>query len=376
MTTWEIAIVAASAASWCVTGTALLNAVAGPFLRSRRSVQPMAVPGPRVSLLIPARNEEAVIGRALKSATALDWPDLEIVVLDDDSDDATGSIAAGFALRDSRVRVVRGNGPRPGWTGKNYACHQLATHATGEVLIFTDADNWCDPRAVANSVEWLHRWQLGFLSAFPQQHTVGIYERLVVPVVDLFVYALLPLWLVPLLPFPSMSAANGQWMVFRRSAYDAAGGHQAVRSAVVEDIAFARRLKTLGIRTMTLAGTGMVYARMYGSRAEVVEGFSKNLFGLTNYSIPVFVLLFLFLAGVWILPFAALGISSFQLPFAIVLALPPVVLRAVAWMRWKHPVEMIILHPVSFFFTAYIAIRSAYLRLSKRGVSWKGRRYQ
>ena len=147
------------------------------------------------------------------------------------------------------------------------------------------------PNAIANTVAYMQQLKLGLLSAFPEKVTVTLAEKLVVPVVDMFVYAGLPLWLTYYSRFPSLAAASGLWIAFTRETYQQTGGHQAVSNQIVEDVELSRLAKKHRIKILTTAGTGIVTCRMYQSFNEVWDGFSKNLFGLVRYkTIPFFIL--------------------------------------------------------------------------------------
>lgn len=354
--------------------TALLNALTAPMLRRPRSLDglPSRAVCPRVSLLVPARNEEANIQDCLAGLTAQQYADLEILVLDDHSEDDTARIIQAICLRDPRVRYLSGQPLPSGWTGKNWACHQLGQEASGDILIFTDADNRHAPEATANTVAWMQHLGLGLLSAFPQQTTVSLAERLVIPVIDLFVYAMLPLWLTYYSRNPAFAAANGQWIAFTRSAYERTGGHKAVGDKVVEDVELSRLAKRQGIRILTTAGTNVVSGRMYHSGSEVWQGFSKNLFGLTGNRTGTFFGLVGTLSLICIFPYPLLLIPTYTdlAGIAIVLNLA---LRLILALKYRHPLlTSLVLHPVGIGFTILIALNS-YIQVKRGHITWKGR---
>lgn len=168
-----------------------------------------------------------------------------------------------------RARVIGGTSPPPGWTGKNWACHQLATQARGEILIFCDADVLPGPDAVARTVAAISMSGAGALTAFPRHEPGGWLEEAVIPLVlKLPVAALLPLSLVFTSRSPALSAGNGQWFAWRSQAYAAVGGHEVVRSSVIEDMALARRAKRTGIRLLAVVATEDPGIRMYNSTSE------------------------------------------------------------------------------------------------------------
>lgn len=327
---------------------------------------------PSVSLLIPARNEENNITDCLEGLIAQNYNDFEIIVLDDHSEDRTAEIVKRFCELDSRVKLTEGKPLPEGWTGKNWACYQLSKKASGEILIFTDADNRHVPEAIANTVGWMQKLKLGLFSAFPQQFTVTLVEKLAVPVVDMFVYAFLPLWLTYYSRFSSISAANGQWIAFRRDAYQRVGGHSAVRDKIVEDVELSRLTKQKNIKILTSPGTEVVSGRMYHSLKETWQGFSKNLFGLMGYkTVPFFVIL-LVLLSVCVVPYFLVWISPFSKLASIAIALN-ILLRFIMVIKYKHPFfTSIVLHPVSIIFISLIGLNS-FLCFKRGSICWKGR---
>ena len=345
----------------------LLNAITAPMLKNG----PIPINHPLVSILIPVRNESKNIQSCLKSLLDQDYPNFEILVLDDFSIDNTAEIVKSFA-RDDRVKYVQGKELPDGWTGKNWACYQLSHCATGEILIFTDADNNYERDAISKTVGWMQKLNLDLFSAFPQQRTHTLAEKLVVPSVYMTVYCYLPLWLTYYLPSPSLAAANGQWIAFAKQAYQKLGGHESAKNQIVEDTWLARFAKKQNLKTITTAGTGIVYGRMYHNWSEVWHGFSKNLFGLMGYQAASFLaLLFIMIIG-YVCPYFLLFHTSFA-KYAVIAVAFNVIIRSVLTFKYKDPVMTILLHPLAILITIIIGLNS--MRVFKRGnVEWKGRK--
>ena len=346
----------------------LFNAVTAPMLKSVNNYRHK----PRVSVLIPARNEEANIGACIKGFLAQKYDNFEILVLDDQSTDQTGAIIKELSQQYAKIQAIQGQPLPSGWTGKNWACHQLSQYASGEILIFTDADNRPAPNAIANSIAYMQKLNLGLLSAFPQKVTVGLSEKLVVPVVDMFVYAGLPLWLTYLSRSPVLAAASGLWIVFTREAYQRIGGHEALSNRIVEDVELSRLAKKRGIKILTLAGTQVVCCRMYHSFNEVWGGFSKNLFGLVRYRLIPFFILILALFTMCVLPYGSVWFAPFR-GLSLAAIIMNVAMRLILSIKYKHPVfTSVILHPFGVLLTLLIGINSFYQ--ARRGrLEWKGR---
>ena len=351
-----------------VLAVTLFNAATAPMLKKCVGLQNR----PRVSILIPARNEEANIGACIEGFLSQDYDNFEIHVLDDQSTDHTGAIIEKFGEQHPEVQAIRGKPLPTGWLGKNWACQQLRQHANGEILIFTDADNRPAPNAIANTVAYMQKLELGLFSAFPEKVTVTLTEKLVVPVVDMFVYAGLPLWLTYFSRFPSLAAASGLWIAFTREAYQQIGGHQAVSNQVVEDVELSRLAKKSGIRILTSAGTGVVSCRMYQSFSEVWGGFSKNLFGLVRHkTIPFFILIL----GLWtmcVLPYVTVWFATLR-ELAIAAIIMNIAMRMVLALKYRHPFfTSVILHPFGVLLTLLIGINSLFQVRNGR-LQWKGR---
>ena len=248
----------------------MANLAMFPSLRSTP-----AAPGlPVISLLVPARDEADRLAVTLPGL--LTQPATEVLVLDDQSGDATAAVVARAARSDSRLRLLPGAPAPPGWAGKNWACHQLAAAARGDLLVFCDADVLLAPGALPAAWALMQAQDADVFSVFPRQRTVTFGERLLVPLIDEVLLAFLPHHLLRL-PVPAAATANGQFLAFRAAAYQALGGHAAVAGELTEDLALARRARRLGLMLGLALGGDLVSARMYGGYADSVRGFGKSL---------------------------------------------------------------------------------------------------
>ncbi|HZC06766.1 MAG TPA: glycosyltransferase [Ktedonobacterales bacterium] len=229
---------------------------------------------PLVSIIVPARNEQRALPTLLPSLLQQDYPSIEVIVIDDASTDATSAIAAQWAARDPRLRVLRGNGPPPGWTGKNYACWQGAQTARGDWLLFTDADTCHESAALRSALAIAEAGHASAVSLFPRQRCEGFWERLLLP----FAYQQYFVGTnTRTLARPNGPAlANGQYFLISRTAYEAAGGHAAIAGSVIDDVALAGALKRAGYPTLVARGEALVSVRMYDSLGALAEGFTKN----------------------------------------------------------------------------------------------------
>lgn len=346
---------------------------------------------PRLSVLVPARNEERVIGACLASLAAQDYPDFEVVVLDDGSTDATSVIVRGMGFgATGRLRLIEGKPLPPGWTGKAWACHQLASAAVGEWMLFTDADTVHEPGGLRRAVTFAQSQGAALCSAWPRQTTGTFAEKLVIPLVFLLILGFLPqfalTWIgrasrlarrLPPAWLRSLGAANGQFLLFRRDAYDAIGGHETVRNHLVEDVALgreiARRLPD-GLRLINCDGTGLVSCRMYWSAAEVWEGFTKNLRQAFEGNSAAFAFsIFVQVVG-FLLPFVTVWMGSWWTAVALGQIALIYLIRAILAVRFGTSWLSVLLHPLGHAFALAIALESA-RRWATGQVRWKGRNY-
>ncbi|MEJ2636897.1 MAG: glycosyltransferase family 2 protein [Calditrichia bacterium] len=345
-----------------------LNIFAGPELKKSFPLRRY----PLVSILIPARNEARNIADCLEGLLQQSYQNMEILLLDDESSDNTADIARSYCRKDRRIRLIEGRPLPSGWTGKNWACHQLSQHAGGEILIFTDADNRYHPRAVHNTLGWMQHYRLGMLSAFPQQITKTFAEKLVIPVIDILLYTLLPLWKTYRSARSSLAAANGQWIAFTRDAYQHIGGHRAVKNWMVEDIELSRRAKSYRLNILTLAGTGIVFGRMYRSIGEIWNGLSRSLFGLVSYRSYLFFAILTSFFLISVLPYLLLIIPGWLPLTAAAIALN-LYLRLILAIKYRHHLlESVIFHPLAVSFVIAIGINS-FLQIKQNRVFWKNR---
>jgi hypothetical protein len=234
----------------------------------------------RVSVLLPVRDEAARVAACLESVLRQEaLPRLEILVLDDGSTDGTPDIVRALADGDDRVRLMQGAPLPAGWLGKPHACAQLAREATGDVLVFVDADVVLAPRGIAATVALLRASNVQLVSPYPRQLADGLLPRLVQPLLQWSWLTFLPLRLAETSPHPSLAVANGQLLAVDAGAYRAARGHsgRTVRGAVLEDIELMKALKRHGFRGGVADGTAVADCRMYDSGAELRDGYAKSL---------------------------------------------------------------------------------------------------
>jgi chlorobactene glucosyltransferase len=339
---------------------------------------------PRVSLLVPARNEELNITECISSLLSQRYPDFEVIALDDHSGDGTLDALRRSAATSpgAKLRILEGRELPAGWHGKAWACQQLGEEATGELLLFTDADTRHRPDALARAVEAMNRSGADMLSLTPAQEMSSFWEKLIVPLVYHILFSYLPLSMVWKSRSPAFCYAIGQFILFRREAYDRIGGHRSVCNNIVEDVWLCKAVKRAGGAVIAFDGADSVSCRMYRGFSEIWRGFSKNLFaGLDNnifalFALMVLVVLF-YLAPYGFLFSAAvrgeLSVLSFWMPaLQILIAL---LIRMMIAIKYRQPVWSALLHSLSQVMLLLIAINSFRLTIFGSGPEWKGRNY-
>ncbi len=343
----------ASAALLGMLGITLSNLIFFPRLKRPA---PAGARQPFVSVLVPARNEAAVIEGTVRRLLAQNYPDFEFILLDDNSDDGTAALARAAANGDARLRIINGKPLPSGWAGKNWACHQLGQAAQGEILLFTDADTVWAPDGLAAVVDEMQRGRADLQTVWPTQITETWSERLTVPNIALVVLGYLPVLATHYIPLAAFGAANGQVMAFRRTAYDAIKGHEGVAAEVVEDVKLARRIKAAGLRL-----------RM----ADVLSIF----FHWIVFLIPLFWLLLGF--GGPRSATLAVGSVALTLPmwpvWPALLTLAGMGVRAVtAWFS-RQRVRDALLMPVTVLVMTWISLLACWWQIKYGGPVWKGR---
>jgi cellulose synthase/poly-beta-1,6-N-acetylglucosamine synthase-like glycosyltransferase len=229
---------------------------------------------PLVTAMLPARNEELNLARCLDSLSAQDYPNLEIIVVDDRSSDLTGQIASSAAMRDVRIRVLRNDRLPAGWTGKAHALHRAVAQAQGEWFWFIDADTEHAPESLSTMMEYARAEHASLVSLLPELRCESLWEQVVQPLAGITLMQSFPLHVVNDDRSP-LAFANGQFILIERTAYRASGGHDLVRDRFVEDIALARQVKSLGMRIRIALSHGLVACRMYSSLAQLTRGWSR-----------------------------------------------------------------------------------------------------
>ncbi|MFN3742796.1 MAG: glycosyltransferase [Anaerolineales bacterium] len=336
---------------------------------------------PFVSILVPARNEEDGIDACVRSLLEQDYPSFEVLVLDDHSTDRTPEILQRLKGEYPRLQVLQGTPLPSGWLGKHWACHQLAQHARGELLLFTDADTYHRPEALRHAVAALESLQVDVLSVFPHQEALTWGERLIIPFISFGIYTFLPVALGYHLRWPPLTVTIGQFMLFRRRVYEAIGGYEAVRNEVIDDVSLGRRAVSRGYHVRLFDGRCSVTCRMYSGFWEAVDGFSKNIFAFFGYHAVLYLLAWYLIALLFIWPPLvvvgyALGnpVTHFPLSHALLAMAEGLILWGMAYHRFRLPLWMAALYPLNTLVFVLIGLRSLVWSLTGHAI-WKDRAF-
>jgi chlorobactene glucosyltransferase len=339
--------------------------------------------GTLVSVIVPARNESAVIETVVKSVLASTYEPLELVVLDDRSTDETAAIVDRLAAEDARLRLVRGEPLPKGWYGKPWACLQGYRAARGELLLFTDADTRHEPELLARAVGALRTERADLVTVAPRQRCETFWERLVMPQIWLLLGVRYHPSRVNRARRERDVIANGQFILLPRASYEAVGTHEIVRHEVAEDLALAQAFHRAGRKIYFAFAERLMETRMYQSLPHLVEGWSKNVYlgGRRSFPeepvlralVPVMLLAaFLF----WLVPPVVLAVTGGSGPWGVA-AVVATGLSALFWMLisygMKIPAWYGLLYPVGALVALYIGARSTWR--GARRVEWRGRVY-
>ncbi len=327
---------------------------------------------PAVSILVPARNEEAVIGRCLQHLADQDYPNFEIIVLDDNSTDATRRHAEAIP----GVRVVEGAPLPRGWTGKNWACHQLAGLASGDLLCFVDADTVLEPGAVSAAAGLLADRGAGLVSLLPRAEYSSVSGAVLLPMVTHALFGLFPIVLVHRLRRSQISIAFGPFILVTSEAYRAAGGHAADPGNIVDDVQLSRNVKAAGRGVALGDGTDLVATHWYDRLGDIWRGFAKNAYGGLGYNPWLGASVVFVLMPLLLVPFVRVGLGALggEIPDAALWqSLLLVANRALTSHFGRDPYWSSVLYPVTVAFWGVTLARSMLWYATQRSVVWKDR---
>jgi chlorobactene glucosyltransferase len=339
-------------------------------------------PAPLVSILVPARNEEMNIKPCLESLQRQEYPNLEILVLDDNSTDATANIVRQMAATDPRIRLLNGEPLPEGWAGKPFACYQLAQKARGSWLLFVDVDTTHAPQTLRGVISLSLELKTSLLSGFPRQIATSLPQKIAIPVLYFVILSWFPLWWLQRSRKLRPSLAIGQFLLFRAEDYWRMGGHQVVKSRILEDVWLGIEITRRGGRHRVADLSKMVSCNMYRNVGVMSEGFVRWIYSVSILS-PL-ALVGMMLAGYlfYLAPYYWLwrGFTepAYTTMWQAIVVFQVVIIFGIRWLlddHFKEPLVSSILHPVGFSFLLLSGVRAIYRQVTGTGVHWKKRLY-
>lgn len=335
---------------------------------------------PCVSILIPARNEEDYIEQCLRGLISQTYAPLEILVLDDQSTDRTKEVVQNIVEVDSRVKLVSGSKLPIGWVGKNWACHQLSEKATGDLLLFVDADTILSEGTIAAAVTDSIKNEVDLLAVMPRRVAGCISERLMFPFIDWAAFCWMPMKQAHKSGSPHLSAAFGQFMLFKREAYESIGGHAAVKTTPLDDLGLVRLTKKIGLKWMLFEGANSVQVLPYKGNSDALKGISRSVFPALYYRFSLLMLGTAILLTVGYLPIVLLVTSIMSHPensSKLLMAAASISMIAAPWFiicrKFDHTRLTTLFYPVAITLMIVLAFHS--MAVYRMGfTSWKDRK--
>jgi len=332
---------------------------------------------PLVSILIPMRNEERNVKSIIRSLKGLTYQPIEVIILDDQSTDQTRQLLEQEIQCDKRFSVIEGKPLEEGWVGKVHACHQLSKRASGDYYLFIDADVVLEKDTIQHVLALAKKKKAKLVTGFPRFPVKKRMESLLVPLQHVVVFSYLPIIIANGGKYPAATAAHGAFMFFEREAYESIGGHEAVKSSLVEDVHIARALKEKGEKVILANVTSHVNCYMYEKDDEVWNGFAKNVYTGLGRSLNKLVALMVFFIVYYVLPVPLFlyGIVSEQ----VLLLLPLLLLflqRLLIDLAAKQKWYLFITMPISAITLLFLMNHSMKQSVQHKGYQWKGRHYK
>jgi chlorobactene glucosyltransferase len=353
-----------------------LRSLKRPRLKSK-----LPEPAPLVSILVPARNEEINIRNCLESLRKQDYPNLEILVLDDNSTDNTSEIVRQMISEDGRIQLLHGEALPPGWAGKPFACYQLARKARGDWLLFVDADTTHSPQMLRGVMALALDLKPALLSGFPRQLANSVSQQIAIPVLYFVLLSWLPLWWIHRSKKLRPSLAIGQFLLFSKEAYWRMGGHQVVKSRILEDVWLGIEITRAGGRHIAVDLSDITACSMYRSLGAMSEGFVRWIYSVAALSPAALGAMMVGGYVCYLAPFFWLwrGVTmGYSAPWLIAVAVQVVIVYSMRYLldtHFKNSLLSSLLHPLGFIFLFLSCFRAIGQQVTGVGVYWKKRLY-
>ena len=334
---------------------------------------------PLISVLIPARDEEENIHRCINSLLKQSYSNIEVVVLDDDSEDNTFALAKEISDLDSRVSVYKGNKVPSGWLGKNWACHQLSEKANGEFLLFLDSDTKLSANLLSDSMNMHINEDLDLLTLFPKRKASTFIDKIISVTIGWMIFSWIPIFLANTSKFPFFSAAFGQFLLFKRDSYNLIGGHKTIKVEILDDFELGRNISRNKLILKMINGVKDIETFSYNSEKEALRGFSRTIFPFFYQSLIGFLILWFLFISMTFIPFLMIFVEFFNITLdenknSLILLIWT--LLSCSWvlaaLRSKQSIFLAILFPFAMLVTSIIGFYSVVSFLIDN-IHWKNR---
>lgn len=334
---------------------------------------------PLISVLIPARDEEKNIYRCINSLLKQSYSNIEVVVLDDDSEDNTFTLAKEISDLDSRVSVYKGKKVPSGWLGKNWACHQLSEKANGEFLLFLDSDTKLSANLLSDSMNMHINEDLDLLTLFPKRKASTFIDKIISVTIGWMIFSWIPIFLANTSKFPFFSAAFGQFLLFKRDSYNLIGGHKTIKVEILDDFELGRNISRNKLKLKMINGVKDIETFSYNSEKEALRGFSRTIFPFFYQSLIGFLILWFLFISMTFIPFLMIFVEFFNVTLdenknSLILLIWT--LLSCSWvlaaLRSKQSIFLAILFPFAMLVTSIIGFYSVVSFLIDN-IHWKNR---
>ncbi len=334
-----------------------------------------------ISVLVPARNEASRIGALLDSVLASEGVDCDLCVLDDESQDGTDKIVEEFSKQFRGVRLLRGRPVPAGWSGKQFACHQLAQQARHEELVFLDADVTLSKDALRRAITQRRRVCADLLSGFPRQRVVTLGEQMLIPLIHVILLCFLPFALMRWTRMTGAAAGCGQFFLTTKKAYERCGGHGAIRQSLHDGLMLPQAYRIAGLSTDLFDASDVAQCRMYASFSETWSGLMKNategFAQLPRLPVITAIMMLAFVGPPLLAVALSLGFIHWDWAFPIITAcvlsyLP----RVWCCLKFDHAWLACVLNPISIVLFLVIQWMALVRRTQGKGVQWRQRHYE
>ena len=332
-----------------------------------------------VSVLIPARNEGDKISKCIESLISQTYRNLEIIILDDNSEDDTAQVVSDFEEIDHRIKLISGQELPLGWGGKNWACHQLSNQANGEYILFLDADTIVEADAIGAALGESVKNKVDLLTVIPKRPTNCILEMAMFPFMNWAIFSWLPIKIAHSFDNPYLSATFGQFMLFKKKSYVYVGGHKKVHNNAIDDFQLGRFIKKSGLKWMLFDGTDKVESMPYKNTLDALNGISRSVFPALNYSISVLFIFSGLLICLTFIPIMTIAYALIASPINGIHCLMSIFSLSIFLISWtlscrrfKYPLFLVPFFPVSVGIMIFVAYHSMFSTVFNTTI-WKKR---